>query len=176
MSLSITDIKYKTLVLNRHLDFPFCSPNTIIIAQYIISITDQGDASGGSVSCNIDYSTTQLSAEQNNPHYIITDILTYQSSGYNTTLITNTDRWLNTYVPGHNNINISFWSSEGLYYSFKHSDSIKHIMYLGSPHWSDSDPGLCTISWPTNTENDWYNAIILGYIIDRPLPYSSIHQ
>lgn len=143
-------------------------PNKIM-HEWTFSAYDLGDVSGGSVTCAIDFSVFDK-----NHYIVVTYIQKRTGSSLSWQLTTETDRWDNTYFPGHSSTLSLHISSAG--YSIIQNEMLSKPLYLGRPRLKDSNPGLCSGYLSTNNDGEEYNIILMGYTLERPLPFSSILQ
>lgn len=145
-------------------------PNKVM-HEWTWQLQGTGDASGGGVNANVDFGTY---FDKN--HYVVITFISYNSAA-NTTCIfsTNTDGWDNMYTPGIADASMMLWKPDGSY-NPSYDDMLKKPLYLGRPRQQDANPGLAYVYFATNTNGSSYRALIMGFTLERPLPFSSILQ
>lgn len=132
-----------------------------------------GDASGGGITIEMDFGTY---LNERSSFLIISDILTLVPT-QDHKIFTHTDRWENFKMQGDSNRSINIWASNGVIGSFEYCNSLgQNIIYLGKPNYDDADAGVLRFYCGTNTESSEYNVILQGFVLNSPLPSTSIYQ
>lgn len=173
MSIELTNIVstfQPILATNPQIPDNKYKPNKVM-HEYHICGSQTGDASAGSVYGYIDFGDNFDSRD-----YIVITFITFKTSANSTFSIgTDTDRWENLNIPNFANIGFAFYKSVGAYYP-QMGDHLKKPLYLGRYRRSDSNPGRLDFNFNTNTNGESYSFSILGYTLERPLPFTSILQ